>query len=131
MFLFPSQLCENSSSPETRQIECSCYCQTFSSTQINENVKEFQSNSFMMEYVYSERRNQFYIYIYQKELANNIRSFQCELKRQEQCKSRIKVNLNDEIISFLNEHTHAPCGVKAEVAKVGKKSFTFLLTTFF
>ena len=48
------------------------------------------------------------IYIKQKELANEVVSYERELRRStSQCKAKIKVK-DSEIVSKMNEHTHGP-----------------------
>ena len=59
-----------------------------------------------------------YIYVYQKELANEVSSYECELRRKGHCKAKIQVDLGDEIVGEVNEHTHPPSQVKVEIAKV-------------
>ena len=59
-----------------------------------------------------------YIYVFQKDLANNIRSFECELRRKGQCKARAKLDLNDDIVEEMNEHTQPPSQNKVDLAKV-------------
>lgn len=59
-----------------------------------------------------------YIYVYQKELANDLRSFECENRRKGQCKAKVKVDLNDDIVAELNEHTHPPSQEKVALVKV-------------
>ena len=49
-----------------------------------------------------------YIYVYKKELKNNIRSFECELRRMGQCSTSIKFDVDDQVIDQVNEHTHPP-----------------------
>jgi len=76
-----------------------------------------------MEIVSSIRRknkiiNEGHIYVFQKDLANNLRSFECELRRKGHCKARIKVDPGDEIVGMVNEHTHPPSAVKVEVTKL-------------
>ena len=59
-----------------------------------------------------------YIYVFQKNLANDIRSFECELRRKGSCKARIKVDLGDRVVGEVNEHTHPASGTKVEVCKL-------------
>jgi len=74
-----------------------------------------------MEFVTSQKRNQKiihngYIYVFQKSLANEVRSYECELRRKG--KVKIKVDLDDRIIGEFNEHTHPPSATKVEVTKI-------------
>lgn len=76
-----------------------------------------------MEFVRSQKGNRKiikdgYIYVFKKELANYVRSFECQLRRAGQCRVSIKVNPNDEVIEQLHEHTHPPSNVKCEVQRV-------------
>ena len=76
-----------------------------------------------MEFTSSIRRKQKilhegYIYVFQKNLANDLRSYECENRRNGQCKAKIKVDLGDEIVGRVNQHTHAPSAVKVEMNKV-------------
>ena len=48
-----------------------------------------------------------YLYVYQKDLANGVQSWECQFRRKQTCKARIKV-LNGQIIDRVNEHQHAP-----------------------
>jgi len=59
-----------------------------------------------------------YIYVFQKDLANEIRCYECDLRRKGQCKAKIKLDLNDEVVEELNQHTHPPSQVQTELAKV-------------
>ena len=61
-----------------------------------------------MEFVSHERRNQKiahegYIYTFQKNLANNIRSYECELRQRDQFIEKIKVDIGVEIVCNTNE----------------------------
>lgn len=42
-------------------------------------------------------------------------------RRKGQCKAKIKLDLDDNVIGQLNEHTHPPSQVKAELTKVKKR----------
>ena len=59
-----------------------------------------------------------YIYLCKKELENNIRSFECELRRKGQCSTSIKVDVDDQVIDQVNEHTHPPSQTKCEMELV-------------
>ena len=65
-----------------------------------------------MEFVSSQKRKQKiigngFIYVFQKNLVNEVRSYECELQRKVQ-------DLDDNVIEQLNEHTHPPSQVKVE-----------------
>ena len=52
-------------------------------------------------------------------LANDVRCFECELRRKgNQCKATIKLDIDGEIIGEVNLHAHAPSQRQVEVAKV-------------
>ena len=76
-----------------------------------------------MEFLSSQKRKQKiirngFIYVFQRDLANEVRSYECELRRKGQCKTKIKLDLGDNIIEQLNEHTHPPLQVKVQWTKV-------------
>ena len=81
-------------------------------------------NTTAMESVLSQRGNtkfihNGYIYVFQKDLANDIRSFECEKRRGSgTCKARVKVNLADEVVAEMNDHTHPPSALRVEDTKI-------------
>ena len=58
-----------------------------------------------------------FLYVYQKGLANGVESWECEQRRRQTCKARVKVQ-NDIIIDRVNDHTHAPDPTKIEITKI-------------
>ena len=73
-----------------------------------------------MEFVSTESRKQRiidegYIYTFQKNLANNIRSYECELQQRGQFIVKIKVHLGVEIACNTNEHTHPPFALTSKL----------------
>ena len=58
-----------------------------------------------------------FLYVFQKELADGVQSWECQLRRKQQCKARIKV-LNNEVIERVNEHQHAPNSTKVQSTKI-------------
>ena len=76
-----------------------------------------------MEFVSSQKikqkiiRNGF-IYVFQKDLANEVCSYECELRRKGQCKGKIKLDLGNNVIGQLNEHTHPSSQAKVKLNKV-------------
>ena len=63
-----------------------------------------------------------YIYVKQKNLANGVILYECELRKNGkhnsgQCKGKIKL-LCGNIVGYVNEHTHAPVVGRPEVLKV-------------
>ena len=79
-----------------------------------------------MEFVRSEKgarkliRNG-YMYVYQKDLAGEVTSWECELRRRGQCKARVKLDRNNAFLQEVNDHTHPPTQTKLEVVKVKGK----------
>ena len=59
-----------------------------------------------------------YLYILQKNLANNFASWECVLKRKGDCKARVKLDPNDDFVEQTNQHTHPPNQTNCQVAKV-------------
>lgn len=81
-----------------------------------------------MELVTSEKRknkiiHEGFIYVLQKNLSNNIRSFECERRRYGECKAKIKVNIQNEILGRLHEHTHNPSATNIEINKVSSTTY--------
>ena len=73
----------------------------------------------IMEIVSSQKRKpkiirNVFIYVFQKDHANEVRSYECELRRKGQCKAKTKLDLGDNVI----EHIHPPSQVKVELTKV-------------
>ena len=61
-----------------------------------------------------------YMYIFQKNLANEITSWDFDLRRNNnnQCKARVKLTATDEFVEEVNVHTRPPSRTQVEVAKV-------------
>ena len=57
------------------------------------------------------------MYVYQKDLANGVESWECEQRRKNTCKAKVKMQY-DRIVGRVNEHSHAPNRTKVEVTKV-------------
>ena len=58
----------------------------------------------IMEFVSSQKWKQKiiingFIYFLQKDLANKVRLYECELRRNGQCKAKIKLDLGDSVIA--------------------------------
>lgn len=62
-----------------------------------------------------------YTYVFQKTLSNEVKSYECVLRRKGQCKARVKLSANDEFLEQFNDHTHPPSQTKVEVTKVKAK----------
>ena len=77
----------------------------------------------VIEYIQSEKgkpklKYKGYLYIYQKSLADNRHSLECEFRRKNLCKARIQVTHDDQYHGQTNEHTHAPNIAKIEADTV-------------
>ena len=57
-------------------------------------------------------------YIFQKELSNNLQSWECILQRKGQCKAKVKLHMNGELVGEINKHTHPPLQDQVEVTKI-------------
>ena len=82
-------------------------------------VQIIPTQDLKMEFVTTERRklkiiHEGFIYVFQKNLANEIRSYECELRRRGHCKAKIKINAGDEVTGSVNQHTHPPSAVNVE-----------------
>ena len=78
-----------------------------------------------MEFTTTEKGNRKlirngYMYLFQKNLANEITSWDCVLRRNNnnQCKARVKLTATDEFVEEVNVHTHPPSQTQVEIAKV-------------
>ena len=49
-----------------------------------------------------------YMYTYQKELANDVSSWECVLSRRGQCRERMKLLATGDFLQIVNGHTHPP-----------------------
>ena len=58
-----------------------------------------------------------YIYVFQKDLADSVKSYECELRRNHDCKAKVKVK-NEAVVGELHNHTHGPDGRTVKVIKV-------------
>lgn len=59
-----------------------------------------------------------YMYVFQKNLANDLTSWECILRRRGQCKEKVKLTLTDNFVEEVNVHTHPPSQPQVEVAQV-------------
>lgn len=64
-----------------------------------------------------------FVYVKQKDLANNIVSYECERRRGGgknlcECKAKVKLNADFSVVSYLHEHTHAADSFHGEVLKI-------------
>lgn len=77
-----------------------------------------------MEFTTTEKNQQKlirngYIYVFKKMLANDVKCYECVLRRKNgQCKVLVKLDMNDEFVEQVNEHTHAPSQTEVEVTKI-------------
>ena len=58
------------------------------------------------------------MYIFQKNLANDATSWECEKRRRRECKTKIKLDEAGNFLDQINDHTHAPSETKCETAQV-------------
>ena len=59
-----------------------------------------------------------YLVILQKNLANDLTSWECILRRKGQSKARVKFDANDDFVEQTNQHTYPPTQINCDVAKV-------------
>ena len=76
-----------------------------------------------MEFTTIEKENrklihEGYMYAFQKNLANDVTSRECEKSRRGECKAKIKLDEAGNFLQRINDHTHAPSETKCEIAKV-------------
>ena len=76
----------------------------------------------MMEFVKSDKGKdkvifEGYVYVKQKNLANDVVSFECEKRRNKaECKAKIKIR-GEVLVGWFNEHSHGPDPAWQEVLK--------------
>ena len=56
--------------------------------------------------------------VFQKTLANDVKYYECLLRRKGQCKAKIKLSTDDAFLSQLNEYTHPPSQTRIEATKI-------------
>ena len=66
-----------------------------------------------MEFITTEMGNrklihEGYMYLFQKNLANDVISWEYEKRRREECKAKIKLDEAGNFLERINNHTHAP-----------------------
>ena len=76
-----------------------------------------------MEFTTTEKGNrklihEGYMYVFQKNLANVVKSWGCEKRPRGECKAKIKLDEAGNFPERINDHTHAPSETKCEIAKV-------------
>ena len=59
-----------------------------------------------------------YMYVFQKNLASYVTSWECEKRRRGECKAKIKLDEAGSFLERINNHTHAPSEAKCKIAKV-------------
>ena len=59
-----------------------------------------------------------YIYLFKKNLANGITSWEWELRRKGECRASVKLDELDNFVEQVNEHTHPPSATKCETTKI-------------
>ena len=58
-----------------------------------------------------------HVYVYQKQLANNVDSWECEHRRRNLCKAKVKMS-DDQVIEEVNEHSCGNEHTKIEVTRI-------------
>ena len=58
------------------------------------------------------------MYAFQKNLANDVTSWECKKRRRRECKTKIKLDEEGNFLERINNHTHAPSETKCEIVKV-------------
>ena len=76
-----------------------------------------------MEFINTEKGNrklfhEGYMYVFQKNLANDAKSWECEKRLTRECKAKIKLDEAGDFLEQINNHTHASSEIKCEIAKV-------------
>ena len=75
-------------------------------------LHQHYTKQFIMEFITSTKGGsklvyEGFVYVKQKNLANGVVSYECEMRRNDkQCKAKLKVK-GEEVIGKTNEHTHA------------------------
>ena len=59
-----------------------------------------------------------FMYTYQKELANDVSTWECVLRRKGQCKARVHLSAGGEFLRIVNKHTHPSVPTQFEITKV-------------
>ena len=59
-----------------------------------------------------------FMYVFQKNLAKDVTSWECERRRRGECKAKIKLDEAGNFLERINYHAHAPSETKCEIAKV-------------
>ena len=59
-----------------------------------------------------------YMYVFQKNLANDATSWECEKRRRGECKTKTKLDEAGKFLERIINHTHASSETKCEIAKV-------------
>ena len=76
-----------------------------------------------MEFTTTEKGNrklihEGYTYVFEKNLANDVTSWECEKRRRGECKAKIKSDEAGNFLERISDHTHAPSETKCEIVKV-------------
>ena len=59
-----------------------------------------------------------YIYLFKKNLASGITSWEWELRRKGECRASVKLDELDNFVDQVNGHTHPPSATKCETTKI-------------
>ena len=57
------------------------------------------------------------MYVFQKNLLNDLRCYECVLRRKGQYKATVRLGVNDNFLKQLNDHTHPSSQTNIEVHK--------------
>ena len=57
-------------------------------------------------------------HVFQKELSNNLQSWECMLRRKGLCKAKVNLYMNSELVGEINEHIHPPSKDQIEVTEI-------------
>ena len=57
-------------------------------------------------------------YAFQKTLPTNLQSWEWVLQHKGQCKAKVKLHMNGELVGEINEHTHLPLQDQIVVTKI-------------
>ena len=91
--------------------------------QVLSDLKILTFKVIRMEFTTTEKENRKlihggYMYAFQKNLANDVTSYECEKRRRGECKPKIKLDEAGNFLERINNHILAPSETKCEIAKV-------------
>ena len=59
-----------------------------------------------------------FLYVFQKQLANDVTLWECSIRRKGQCKAHVNLKYDDQFIVQVNEDTPSVIKNKSEIVKV-------------